>query len=60
MYNQCTEQIEKNVKEVLGLEIHFEPRAKQMQLLSNTMNQTMEGKAKTLSKDYKEEEKNNA
>ena len=59
MYNQCTEQIEKNVKEVLGLEIHFEPRAKQMQLLSNTMNQTMEGKAKTLSKDYKEEEKNN-
>ena len=60
MYDQCTEQIEKNVKEVLGLEIHFEPRAKQMQLLSNTMNQTMEGKAKTLSKDYKEEEKNNA
>lgn len=59
MYNQCTEQIEKNVKEVLGLEIHFEPRAKQMQLLSNTMNQTPEGKAKTLSKDYKEEEKNN-
>ena len=56
MYNQCTEQIEKNVKEVLGLEIHFEPRAKQMQLLSNTMNQTIDGKAKTLSKDYNEED----
>lgn len=56
MYNQCTEQIEKNVKDVLGLEIHFEPRAKQMQLLSNTMNQTIDGKAKTLSKDYNEED----
>lgn len=55
MYNQCTEQIEKNVKEVLGLEIHFEPRAKQMQLLSNTMNQTIDGKAKTLNKDYEED-----
>lgn len=59
MYNQCTEQIEKNVKEVLGLDIHFEPRAKQAPLLSNTMNQTQEGKADTLAKDYYEESKRN-
>ncbi len=45
MYNQCLEQLEKNVKEVLGFDIHFEPRAKQMELLSNKMNQTVEGRA---------------
>ena len=45
MYNQCLKQLEDNVKKVLGLEIHFEPRAKQMQLLSNKMEQTPEGRA---------------
>lgn len=45
MYNQCLKQMEDNVKEVLGLEIHFEPRSKQVQLLSNKMEQTPEGRA---------------
>lgn len=45
MYNQCLEEVEKNVKEVLGLNIHFEPRAQQMELLSNKMEQTPEGRA---------------
>ena len=46
MYNQCLKQLEDNVKKVLGLEIHFEPRSKQVQLLSNKMEQTPEGRAK--------------
>ena len=45
MYNQCLKQLEDNVKKVLGLEIHFEPRSKQVQLLSNKMEQTPEGRA---------------
>lgn len=45
MYNQCLKQLEDNVKKVLGLEIHFEPRSKQVQLLSNKMEQTTEGRA---------------
>ena len=45
MYNQCLKQMEDNVKKVLGLEIHFEPRSKQVQLLSNKMEQTPEGRA---------------
>ena len=45
MYNQCLKQLEDNVREVLGLEIHFEPRSKQVQLLSNKMEQTPEGRA---------------
>ena len=45
MYNQCLKQMEDNVKEVLGLTIHFEPRSKQVQLLSNKMEQTPEGRA---------------
>ena len=45
MYNQCLKQLEDNVKKVLGLEIHFEPRSKQVQLLSNKMEQTLEGRA---------------
>ena len=45
MYNQCLKQLEDNVKEVLGLTIHFEPRSKQVQLLSNKMEQTPEGRA---------------
>ena len=45
MYNQCLKQLEDNVKNVLGLEIHFEPRSKQVQLLSNKMEQTPEGRA---------------
>ena len=45
MYNQCLKQLEDNVKKVLGLEIHFEPRSKQLQLLSNKMEQTPEGRA---------------
>lgn len=44
MYNQCMEELEKNVKDVLGLSIHFEPRAKEINLLSNKMNQTPEGR----------------
>lgn len=44
MYNQCLKQLEYNVKEVLGMNIHFEPRAQQLQLLSNKMNQTVEGR----------------
>ena len=45
MYNQCLKQMEDNVKKVLGLTIHFEPRSKQVQLLSNKMEQTPEGRA---------------
>ena len=45
MYNQCLKQLEDNVKKVLGLEIHFEPRSKQVELLSNKMEQTPEGRA---------------
>ena len=45
MYNQCLKQLEDNVKKVLGLEIHFEPRSKQLELLSNKMEQTPEGRA---------------
>ena len=45
MYNQCLKQLEDNVKKVLGFEIHFEPRSKQVQLLSNKMEQTPEGRA---------------
>ena len=45
MYNQCLKQLEDNVKKVLGLTIHFEPRSKQVQLLSNKMEQTPEGRA---------------
>ena len=45
MYNQCLKQMEDNVKEVLGLTLHFEPRSKQVQLLSNKMEQTPEGRA---------------
>lgn len=45
MYNQCLKQLEDNVRAVLGLEIHFEPRSKQVQLLSNKMEQTPEGRA---------------
>ena len=45
MYNQCLKQLEDNVKKVLGVEIHFEPRSKQVQLLSNKMEQTPEGRA---------------
>ena len=45
MYNQCLKQLEDNVKKVLGLEIHFEPRSKQLELLSNEMEQTREGRA---------------
>ena len=45
MYNQCLKQMEDNVKKVLGLTIHFEPRSKQLQLLSNKMEQTPEGRA---------------
>ena len=45
MYNQCLKQLEDNVKKVLGLEIHFEPCSKQVQLLSNKMEQTPEGRA---------------
>lgn len=52
MYNQCLEQCEKNVKDVLGLSIHFTPRSKQVKLLSNKMQQTIEGKEQTEVKDY--------
>ena len=45
MYNQCLKQMEDNVKKVLGLTLHFEPRSKQVQLLSNKMEQTPEGRA---------------
>ena len=45
MYNQCLKQLEDNVKKVLGLTLHFEPRSKQVQLLSNKMEQTPEGRA---------------
>ena len=45
MYNQCLKQLEDNVKEVLGLTLHFEPRSKQVKLLSNKMEQTPEGRA---------------
>lgn len=45
LYNQCTAEIEKNVKEVLGLEIKFKPRQKELELLSNKIKQTVEGRA---------------
>lgn len=45
MYNQCLKQLEDNVKKVLGLTLHFEPRSKQVELLSNKMEQTPEGRA---------------
>ena len=44
-YADRLKQLEDNVKKVLGLEIHFEPRSKQVQLLSNKMEQTPEGRA---------------
>lgn len=47
LYNQCAKQIEKDVKDTLNLEIKFTPRMRDFPILSNKINQTIEGKAET-------------
>lgn len=47
LYNQCAKQIEMDVKDTLNLEIKFTPRMRDFPILSNKINQTIEGKAET-------------